>query len=74
MGARRPLRVGGASYRPCAREVIPHRRGRLQAPKASHDGATATRRELFGAAGQAVLDAITSDVEEKQAASTTEGT
>ena len=55
------------SYRLFAREVIPHFQGHLAAPRASHDWATAKRGELFGAAGHAILNAITSHVEEKQA-------
>ncbi|HEV3227531.1 MAG TPA: hypothetical protein VGZ52_11875, partial [Acidimicrobiales bacterium] len=54
-----------ASYRLFAREVIPHFQGQLTAPRASHDWATAKRGELFGRAGQAILNAITSHVEEK---------
>jgi limonene 1,2-monooxygenase len=54
------------SYRLIAREVIPHFKGRLAAPKASHDWATARRPEIFGRAGQAILNAITSHVEETQ--------
>ena len=62
------------SYRLFAREVIPHFQGQLAAPRASHDWATAKRGELFGAAGHAILNAITSHVEEKAAdAATTNG-
>ena len=62
------------SYRLFAREVIPHFQGQLAAPRASHDWATAKRGELFGAAGHAILNAITSHVEEKAAdASATNG-
>ena len=49
-----------------AREVIPHFTGQLAATRASHDWATSKRAELFGRAGQAILNAITSHVEEKQ--------
>lgn len=55
------------SYRLFAREVVPHFRGQLGAPQASHEWATAKRSELFGAAGHAILNAITSHVEETQA-------
>ncbi|HET9609050.1 MAG TPA: LLM class flavin-dependent oxidoreductase [Acidimicrobiales bacterium] len=55
------------SYRLFAREVIPHFQGQLGAPRASHEWATAKRGELFGAAGHAILNAITSHVEESQA-------
>ena len=53
------------SYELFAREVIPHFTGQLSAAKASHDWAVAKRGELFGRAGQAILNAITSHVEEK---------
>jgi limonene 1,2-monooxygenase len=56
------------SYRLFAREVIPHFTGHLAAPRASHDWAVAKRNELFGRAGQAILDAITTHVDEKAAA------
>jgi limonene 1,2-monooxygenase len=60
------------SYRLFAREVIPHFKGQLGAPRGSHDWAAAKRDELFGRAGQAILQAITSHAEEK-AASTSGG-
>jgi limonene 1,2-monooxygenase len=56
------------SYRLFSREVIPHFQGHLGAPRASHEWATAKRGELFGAAGQAILNAITSHVDEKASA------
>ena len=46
-------------YRLFAREVIPHFKGQLAAPRTSHDWATAKRGELFGRAGQAIINAIT---------------
>jgi limonene 1,2-monooxygenase len=55
------------SYRLIAREVIPHFKGRLASPRASHEWATAKRPEIFGRAGQAILNAITSHVEETTA-------
>jgi limonene 1,2-monooxygenase len=55
------------SYRLFAREVMPHFQNRLAAQRTSHDWATAKRGELFGRAGQAMLNAITSHVEEKEA-------
>ena len=55
------------SYELIARKVIPHFKGRLAAPKESHDWATAKRGELFGRAGQAIMNAITTHVEEKAA-------
>jgi limonene 1,2-monooxygenase len=58
------------SYRLIAREVIPHFKHKLSSPKGSHDWAAAKRDELFGRAGQAIMNAITSHVEEK---STTTG-
>lgn len=54
-----------ASYRLFAREVMPHFQGQLEAPRVSHDWATAKRSELFGRAGQAMLNAIQSHVQEK---------
>ncbi|MHB1447328.1 MAG: LLM class flavin-dependent oxidoreductase, partial [Acidimicrobiales bacterium] len=56
------------SYRLFAREVIPHFQGQLSAPHISHEWATAKRAELFGRAGQAMANAITTHVEEKAAA------
>jgi limonene 1,2-monooxygenase len=53
------------SYRLFAREVIPHFTGQLAAPRASHDWAVANRNKLFGRAGQAIMNAITTHVEEK---------
>jgi limonene 1,2-monooxygenase len=52
-------------YRLFAREVIPHFQGQLAAPNVSHEWATAKRGELFGRAGQAMMNAITTHVEEK---------
>jgi limonene 1,2-monooxygenase len=48
--------------------VIPQFTGQLAATRESHDWATSKRAELFGRAGQAILNAITSHVEEKSAA------
>lgn len=56
------------SYRLIAREVIPHFQDSLAAPRGSHDWAAAKRDELFGRAGQAIMNAITSHVEERAAA------
>ena len=63
------------SYRLFAREVIPHFKGRLASPRASHEWATAKRGEIFGRAGQAIMNAIQTHVEEQtaDAASTTTG-
>jgi len=55
------------SYRLFAREVIPHFQGQLDAQRVSHDWATAKRGELFGRAGQAMMNAIQSHVAEKDA-------
>ena len=55
------------SFRLFAREVIPHFTGQLAPPKASHDWAVEKRNELFGRAGQAMLNAIVSHVEEQAA-------
>jgi limonene 1,2-monooxygenase len=61
------------SYRLFAREVMPHFRGQLAAPRTSHDWATAKRNELFGRAGQAMLNAITAHVDEKKAEGEADG-
>jgi limonene 1,2-monooxygenase len=52
-------------YRLFAQHVIPHFKGRLASPRASHDWATAKRNELFGRAGQAIMNAIQTHVQEK---------
>ena len=59
------------SYRLFAREVIPHFKNQLQSARASHEWATAKRGEIFGRAGQAIMNAITTHVEEKAAAGAT---
>jgi limonene 1,2-monooxygenase len=53
------------SYRLFAREVIPHFKHRLEAPRASHDWAASKRDELFGRAGEAIMHAIASHLEER---------
>jgi limonene 1,2-monooxygenase len=53
------------SYRLFAREVIPHFTGHLKAARASHEWAISKRDHLFGRAGQAILDAITTHVEDQ---------
>jgi limonene 1,2-monooxygenase len=58
------------SYRLFAREVIPHFKNQLKSARASHEWATAKRGEIFGRAGQAIMNAITTHVEEKAAAGT----
>jgi limonene 1,2-monooxygenase len=55
------------SYHLFAREVIPHFKHKLAAPRASHDWAAAKRPELFGRAGQAIMNAHTSYAEERAA-------
>ena len=54
------------SYRLIARHVIPHFKNRLASAKASHEWATAKRGELFGRAGQAIINAVQSHVAEKE--------
>jgi limonene 1,2-monooxygenase len=66
------------SYRLFAREVMPHFQGQLAAPRRSHDWASGKRAEIFGRAGQAMMNAITKHVEErggdrKPAAATSNG-
>jgi limonene 1,2-monooxygenase len=56
------------SFRLFAREVIPHFKKQLASPRASHEWAVAKRGELFGRAGQAIMNAIRTHVEEKQGA------
>ncbi len=58
------------SYRLFAREVIPYFKGQLGAPRASHDWAASKRDQLFGRAGQAIMNAIASHVEERSARTT----
>ena len=53
------------SYRLFAKYVIPHFKGRLQSPRDSHEWATAKRGEIFGRAGQAIMNAIQTHVAEK---------
>jgi limonene 1,2-monooxygenase len=46
------------SYELFAREVIPHFKGQLVAPRASHDWAKGMRDQLLGRAGDAIVKAI----------------
>ena len=46
------------SYELFARKVMPHFKGQLQAPRASHDWAQHKRNDLFGRAGEAIMKAI----------------
>jgi limonene 1,2-monooxygenase len=55
------------SYRLFARHVIPHFKGRLRSAQESHEWATAKRGEIFGRAGQAIMNAIQTHVAEKDA-------
>jgi len=57
------------SYRLFARKVMPHFQGQLARPHESHEWATGKRNELFGRAGQAIMNAIQTHVEETQAGS-----
>jgi limonene 1,2-monooxygenase len=46
------------SYELFARKVIPHFKGQLEAPRASHEWAQGKRNELLGRAGEAIFKAI----------------
>ncbi len=46
------------SYELFARKVMPHFKGQLHAPRASHDWAQNKRTDLFGRAGEAIMKAI----------------
>jgi limonene 1,2-monooxygenase len=52
------------SYELFARKVIPHFKGQLTAPTASHDWAKGLRDQLFGRVGEAVVKAITEHTSE----------
>jgi limonene 1,2-monooxygenase len=52
------------SYDLFARKVIPHFKGQLEAPRASHEWATGMRDQLLGRAGEAVVKAITEHTDE----------
>lgn len=53
------------SYRLFAKHVIPHFKRRLAAPRASQDWASGKRAEIFGRAGDAIVNAIKSHVAER---------
>jgi limonene 1,2-monooxygenase len=53
------------SYRLFAREVVPHFQGQLLGPQRAHEWAKEKRDQLFGRAGQAIVNAITEHVDEK---------
>jgi limonene 1,2-monooxygenase len=55
------------SYRLFAREVMPHFTGHLASQQASHEWATAKRPEIFGRAGEAIMNAIQTHVAEEKA-------
>jgi limonene 1,2-monooxygenase len=52
------------SYDLFARRVIPHFKGQLTAPRASHEWAKGKRDQLLGRAGEAVVNAIKEHVQE----------
>ena len=52
------------SYELFAREVIPHFKGQLSAPRSSHDWAKGMRDQLLGRAGEAVIKAISEHTDE----------
>ncbi|MDT5284275.1 MAG: limonene 1,2-monooxygenase, partial [Mycobacterium sp.] len=52
------------SYELFAREVMPHFKGQLTAPRASHDWAKGMRDKLLGRAGEAIVKAITEHTDE----------
>ncbi|MFP5321598.1 MAG: LLM class flavin-dependent oxidoreductase [Acidimicrobiia bacterium] len=55
------------SYRLFAREVMPHFQGQLVRPHEAHEWATGKRNELFGRAGQAIMNAVQQHVQEQDA-------
>ena len=54
-------------YRLFAERVMPHFQNQLQAQRDSHDWATGKRNELFGRAGQAIMNAVQQHVQEQDA-------
>ena len=52
------------SYQLFAREVMPHFKGQLTAPRASHDWARGMRDQLLGRAGEAIVKAINEHTDE----------
>ena len=52
------------SYELFAREVTPHFKGQLTAPRASHDWAKGMRDKLLGRAGEAIVKAINEHTDE----------
>jgi limonene 1,2-monooxygenase len=55
------------SYDLFAREVMPHFKGQLTAAHASHEWAKGIRNQLLGRAGEAIVNAITEHVDERNA-------
>ncbi|MEB3048394.1 LLM class flavin-dependent oxidoreductase [Mycolicibacter sp. MYC123] len=53
------------SYELLARKVIPHFKGQLTAPRASHEWARGMRDTLFGRAGQAIQNVIVEHISEQ---------
>ncbi len=53
------------SYELFARKVIPHFKGHLSAPRASHEWAKGKRDELLGRAGEAIVKAIGEHTDEQ---------
>jgi limonene 1,2-monooxygenase len=51
-------------YELFARKVIPHFKGQLIAPRASHDWARDMRDSLFGRAGEAIMKAVSEHTDE----------
>lgn len=58
------------SYRLFAQYVIPHFKGRLSAPRASHDWVVGKREQIFGRAGQAITNATEAHLQEKSEGNT----
>lgn len=56
------------SYRLFAREVIPHFKGQLAAPRDSHEWAASKRDQLFGKAAEAIMKSVSQHVEETTSA------
>jgi limonene 1,2-monooxygenase len=54
------------SYDLFARKVMPHFKGQLTAPRASHDWAKGMRDQLLGRAGDAIVQAITEYTDEQK--------
>ena len=66
----RRLQATYHSYELFAREVMPHFKGQLIAPRASHDWAKGMRDQLLGRAGEAIVKAINEHTDELKMAPT----